>query len=520
MQKSFAFLFFLSTLSISLCTYSGVKFGVDTQIFKAITKVDFNKFLQNKTLLNHTEMSGSYLFKYKLQIDNLTVADVKAPSSVEVKQSITKAGFRQVHLDVKGIYAAITTDFFVKYGLFKTSGKQTLITAQVNSINGDFYFNEKGEVIISTFKVDLGKVTIDLKSGFYKFIFNLCKHLIVKNIEKALGKLNGTISDAINKWVSAEFLYDLGFGIGFNFTNVDRPVLIPYTKSKETTSAVDLVAKLALFLLSNEEEKMKMISENSIDTTILTCGLHGSIYPNLNPQLKPAVPDAVNMSYIPEYYDNELQVLISDYTLNTLLFMAQQTGYLHQEFTTATNKLFPFDFNTKALAAVIPEFGVKYPEGSFEVLMKAAIAINGNAQPKSVSSTNGSKLVLNFGLDFDTTVSDDPFDDPVKDLKLNITSSVELKFNVKENVLSIDISNFTVDTIEKKVDELNINEENFKALIVKEFEELILPILNGYVKNVKVVELLKSLIGIEFNRLRLVSKDQYIALSIGIDGLN
>ena len=173
MQKSFAFLFFLSTLSISLCTHSGVKFGVDTQIFKAITKVDFNKFLQNKTLLNHTEMSGSYLFKYKLQIDNLTVADVKAPSSVEVKQSITKAGFRQVHLDVKGIYAAITTDFFVKYGLFKTSGKQTLITAQVNSINGDFYFNEKGEVIISTFKVDLGKVTIDLKSGFYKFIFNL-----------------------------------------------------------------------------------------------------------------------------------------------------------------------------------------------------------------------------------------------------------------------------------------------------------------------------------------------------------
>ena len=77
-----------------------------------------------------------------------------------------------------------------------------------------------------------------------------------------------------------------------------------------------------------------------------------------------------------------------------------------------------------------------------------------------------------------------------------------------------------VETIEKKVDELNINEENFKALIVKEFEELILPILNGYVKNVKVVELLKNLIGIEFNRLRLVSKDQYIALSIGIDGLN
>ena len=82
------------------------------------------------------------------------------------------------------------------------------------------------------------------------------------------------------------------------------------------------------------------------------------------------------------------------------------------------------------------------------------------------------------------------------------------------------ISDFKVDTIDKKVDEINANVDNLKAVIKKEFEELILPILNGYVKNIKVAELLKKLTGIEFNRLRLVSKDQYIVLSVGIDGLN
>lgn len=513
MQKTFAFLFAIATLSCAFCTYSGVKFGIDTQIFKAITKVDFNKFLQNKTLLNHTSINGTFLFKYEIDIDNLNVVEVKAPSSVDVQQSINEAGFRQVHLDVKGIYAAIRLDFGLKYGIFKDSGKQVLVTADVTSVNGDFYFNEKGEVIILAFNVELGKVTIDFKSGFYKFLYNLTKHLILSQIQKAIAKLNGTISDAINKWVNEEFLYDLGFGIGFNFTNIDRPVLLPYTK-ENVNGYVDLFVKLATYLLSNEAEKKEFI--NSLETTILTCGLHGSIYPNLSPEIKPDIDPAVNMTYVSEYFDNEIQILISDYTLNTLLFMGQQTGYLHMEFTTATNKLFPFDFNTQALATVIPEFGVKYPTDKFEVLMKAAIAINKNIQPKIVSTPEGTKLVINFGLDFDTTVSDDPFDDPVKDLKLNITSSLDLGFEIKDNVLSLIISNFKVDNIDKQVDELNLNVENFKALIVKEFEELILPILNGYVKNIKVVELLKSLLGIEFTNLRIVPKDSYLVLSVGI----
>lgn len=518
MQKQIAFLLVL--VSVALCNYSGVKFGVDTQIFKSITKVDFNKFLQGKTLLNHTEMSGSFLFKYDIQIDNLNVVEVKAPSSVDVQQSINDKGFRQIHLDVKGIYAAIRTDFAIHYGIFRDSGKQVLITAKVNSVNGDFYFNEKGEVFISTFKVDLGDVTIDFKSGFYKFLYNLAKHLILSQVEKSIAKLNGTIGDAINKWVNEEFLYDLGFGIGFNFTNIDRPVLLPYTKNLASEELLDYIIRVGQYFLGDVEEGKRLADENTLETTFLTCGLHGSIYPNLSPQLKPDILPAVNMTYVQEFFDNEIQILVSDYTFNTLLFMGQQTGYLHKEFTTETNKLFPFDFNVKGVSTIIPEFATKYPENNFEIQMKAAITINGNAQPKIVSAENGSRLVINFGLDFDTTVSEDPFDDPVKDLKLNITSSLGIQFVVKDNVLDLVISDFKVDTIDKKVDEINANVDNLKAVIKKEFEELILPILNGYVKNIKVAELLKKLTGIEFNRLRLVSKDQYIVLSVGIDGLN
>jgi hypothetical protein len=267
-------------------------------------------------------------------------------------------------------------------------------------------------------------------------------------------------------------------------------------------------------------KKAKLINDSQLDTTILSCGLHGSVYPNLNPDMKPSINPAVDMPYVEEYFDNELQILLSDYTINTLLFMGQQTGILKQEFTTISNKLFPFDFNVEGVSTIIPEFRTKYPDNNYEILMKAAISVSGHNQPILVSSTNGAQLRINFGLDFDTTWSDDPFDDPNKDLKLNITASCNIHFVVSENVLNVVIDNFNVDQLIKQKDLINADEENLKTQIAWAFNDVVLPLLNGYVKNVKVTELLKGLLGVNFHKLRLVSKDNYTVLSIGVEGLH
>ena len=521
MQKPFFALAFLSLLAVALCNNSGVRFGVDTQIFKVLTQIDFNKFLQGKTLLNHTDITGSFLFNYEATIENLNVVEVKAPKQVDVVQSVNNQGLQVVHLDAKGIYAAIRTDFYAKYGLFHDSGEQVLVTAEVNSINGDFYFTETGDVIISTFVVDLGTVTIDFESGFYKFLFSLTKYLIVNSIEKEIKKLSDTISQAINDWVTSEFLYDLGLGIGFNFTNVDRPKLVPHTKVAHEKDYLTLFTKVIEYFTTDDDSvKARLIRDTELQTTILTCGLHGSVYPNLNPEMKPAIEPAVNMPYVEEYFDNEIQILLSDYTINTLLFMGQQTGILKQEFTTISNKLFPFDFNVEGVSTIIPEFRTKYPDNNYDILMKAAISVNGHNQPILVSSTNGAQLKINFGLDFDTTWSDDPFDDPNKDLKLNVTASCNIHFVVNENVLDVVIDTFNVDELVKQKDLINADEENLKTQIAWAFNDVVLPLVNGYVKNVKVAELLKSLLGVNFQKLRIVSKDQYTVLSIGVQGLN
>ena len=236
--------------------------------------------------------------------------------------------------------------------------------------------------------------------------------------------------------------------------------------------------------------------------------------------MRPAIDDAVDMPYEEEFFNNEVQILLSDYTINTLLFMGQQTGILKQEFTTISNKLFPFDFNVEGVSNIIPEFRTKYPNDNFDVLMKAAISVTKHKQPMLVSSTDGAKLVINFGLDFETTWSDDPFDDPNKDLQLNVEASCNIHFVVSENVLNVIINNFNVDSLVKTKDLLNADEENLKTQIAWSFNELVLPMLNEYVKNVKVAELLKGLLGVDFHQLKLVSKDKYTVLSIGIKGLN
>ena len=60
-----------------------------------------------------------------------------------------------------------------------------------------------------------------------------------------------------------------------------------------------------------------------------------------------------------------IQVLISTYTLNTLLFMGQYLGMLHFEFTNSSHIIFPWNFDTQGLSELFPEFGEKYVDNNF-----------------------------------------------------------------------------------------------------------------------------------------------------------
>ena len=69
-----------------------------------------------------------------------------------------------------------------------------------------------------------------MESQWLNFLIGLFTNFITNKAEKYIESKNKNISETINNWVNNEFLYDLGFGIGFNLTNIDRPKLNRYSK--------------------------------------------------------------------------------------------------------------------------------------------------------------------------------------------------------------------------------------------------------------------------------------------------
>ena len=109
------------------------------------------------------------------------------------------------------------------------------------------------------------------------------------------------------------------------------------------------------------------------------------------------------MSYEETYFDNQIQLLLSDYSINTLLFMAQQTGFLKYEFNNQSASILPLKFTTQGLVEVIPEFKNKYPTEDYPVTMQVYAKLNKYNQPIIKTTSFGSSIILNFGLEFDTS---------------------------------------------------------------------------------------------------------------------
>ena len=226
------------------------------------------------------------------------------------------------------------------------------------------------------------------------------------------------------------------------------------------------------------------------------------------------------MTFKKEYYDNEVQILISDYTINTLLNLIHQSGYLHMEFKNELTNLIPWNYTVEGLKNILPEYSKLYPNKNYEVEMKGYISISNFPQPKVQSKISATKLTLLFGLDFDTFTSDDPFDDPVKDLKLNITSSLDIHFLVDKGNLTIVFSSFHISNVQTIIDNLKIDVNRFEKTIENAFIDYLLPALDTYVKNIPLVDYFGYLFGFQFKNLRVGTEDGYIVGSLGVNGVD
>ena len=497
------YLLLLSLVSFTLCEYSGIKVAITSEIFKILTKLDLNSFLQNKTMIDYAEASGQAILNYEVNCKNLTITNIIAPSNVTIEQQTTSDNLPQVKVTLLNIEIAIQIDhLYVKYGLIKENMEHPTGKVVISSAEGKYHFTPEGKLEISEINIEIDSLDIDVRKDFLNWLIGIFKGLIKNEVTKNLNSLGDTISEKVNEWVDGEFVVDLGNGMGVNLTNFEKPQLTQVLKSQSLTDALVGLFEVVLY---QDPNKLKETL-----TSVLTFGVKGALYPIDEPELISSIPPASEMDFNKNYFTNEGQILISAYTLNTLLFTAKHSGFLNKEFTNSSHPIFPWNFDTQGLKELFPQFGEKYGEQNYEVKMKADISVSDHMTPYLEFSETGAKLTVNFNLDFLTSASEES----VKDLSLNITGELPFVIQVKYDLLTINWGTFSVINLNEIENKLNIPHDTLVEKIDTMWNTYVYKFLKGYTKNVALASLLTLITKMEFKNFKLETKNGFILASI------
>jgi len=494
------YLLLLSLLTFSICEYSGVKAAITSNFFKILTKFDLNSILQNKTVIDSAEASGQALFNYDVLCENLWITYIKNPDTVVIDQETTSDGLPQVKVTLTNIEVAIEIEhLYVKYGLISEDFYDADGDVKVSSLEGRYHFTTDGKLVLSEFNVEIEDFTVDVRKDFLNWLIGLFKGLIKSQVTKKLNEMGTTISDAVNNWVANEFSVDIGWGVTLNLTNTMKPNLVQIYKGER----IDMMAlKLVKFLLTREELDETL-------TSVITFGMHGSAFPTGDPDTHSDFPPMGEMDFNTDYFTNEVQILLSTYTMDTCLYIAQKVGALHYTFTNQSHPMFSFNFDTQGIQTLIPQYAEKYPGEPKEVEMEIKITPDGHERPYVEMTPEQGKLVANFNLDFTTEGN--------KDLSINVFIELPFTIQVKYDLLTINWGTLNVAKLEELVNELNVPHEELVALIGTMFNTYLVKFIKGYTKNVALAAILSLITGMQFKNFKLETQDGFLLTSIAVN---
>lgn len=375
----------------------------------------------------------------------------------------------------------------------------------LSSLEFTFSFTKEGNLVIGEINVEIEKLDIDVRKDFLNWLIGLFEGLIKSEVTKNLESLGDTICEEANNMINSEFIYDVGKGIGLNLTFLTKPQLTQIVKSEIFG---DILLQLAKVFLLKDESSLTKLQDTL--TSILTLGLKGECFPIEDPDAMPEFTPAVNMDFDTSYFTNEIQVLISTYTLNTLLFMGQYLNLLQYEFTNSSHPIFPWNFDTQGLSELFPEFPQKYSDQIYEVGMKASITPSVNERAYLESTITGAKLIVNFNLDFLTYDSEKP----TTDLSLTVTGEYPFTTQVKYDLLTINWGTFTISNLQVNKNELNVDFEGLETKVANMWNTYVTKFLKGYTKNVALASILTLVTKMEFKNFKLETREGHILGSI------
>ncbi len=221
------------------------------------------------------------------------------------------------------------------------------------------------------------------------------------------------------------------------------------------------------------------------------------------------------MEFLQKTFDDDVSLLVSDYTLNTLFFMAQQSGAMNKKFQNDTSNILQINIDTESFSNVVQELKSKYPENKNMEVKVFVNAIN-HKQPQLSTDVDGSVFNFNFGIDFNVFNSTDPWDDPVKELSLNVTAHFKLQFLVQGGKLNIICFRTVIDSLEKKLDNLSADETNLKNGL-NNFLNDILKTLKPQMSNIDVFGTIAKTFNVTLSNPMILTEEKFLILAFDVD---
>jgi len=221
------------------------------------------------------------------------------------------------------------------------------------------------------------------------------------------------------------------------------------------------------------------------------------------------------MDFKPAYFDDKVNILLSDYTLNTVFFMVQQSSFLRKTIFNDTSNPLPMNVDTQSLAQLIPELGTFFPT-NYPINLVVFVDPFDNTQPIIRTNIDGSHLNLNVTMEFNVVNSTDAFDDPYKAVAVTLAIDLKLQIVTKNELLSIQIVKATVNDIELisgigelKKDVVKASLNSMINIALKSVEESL--------KNIDVRKIVKEKLGLDFTEFNVDPGVGYmeIALNMG-----
>jgi len=489
------------------------------------------------------------VFGYKVHVKKVIIDKVIMPQQVDQSLNEISATETSTRTIMKNMHLEFLTDFDASVSWFSDSVTNSRITVDLDSIDIEYYFHS-GQIDFKVLEVDIKSVDIEFNSILYRTFYSIFKGLIIKQIEKMVPQTKATMAKYINDFINKNTVIKVPVvSLYFNATDTEDPTIHLFEKEDKTRRALfaeDISKNKPKYRYEPEEEmkenplglknehlykifkivlnqylglpeeliinqdqalnkKIKIedsenIKSNSLalnslmakkidlDATtkhgFLELGISG--YAFIDEKAVPSFPAAVDMKFRDDDYLRGVSILISDFTFNSLLKIAQASGFLRKKLDEYSNiPGLPFTLDTVGLQVLLPELKGRYGDKKLPATMEADIpGIANFPQPTIGTATNYIHFKSQFRFNMEVQESDDPFDDPVQVLKLEGQLVCNFALDFKDDLLDININNAKVENIDVKntvFDPLNIKvfNDQLNNLIYTALDSLIKPKITG-----------------------------------------